>query len=308
MTAMEPSKKMIEHLQQSLVDGFKRWAPSEGATDSQVPGLTFHRHLSPTDPHVGIMEASLSVVITGRKRVVLGSNTYDYGSTHFLLTSIDLPVAAWVTQASPSEPYLGTLLRIDLSVVRTLTSEIKREKLGEAAPLGIASATVTPDLLEALFRLCRLAERRNEIELFAEPIQREIIYRLITSSVGSRLVALASMEGASSGVVRVLDWLRQNFRERRSTDDLAEIARMGVSTFHRHFKAITDMSPVQYRKHLQLNEARRLMIVSGLDAATAAYDVGYESPAQFSREYRREFGQPPLSSIVSFRRSVQSGD
>lgn len=305
---MEPSKKMIEHLQQSLVDGFKRWAPSEGATDSQVPGLTFHRHLSPTAPHVGMMEASLSLIITGRKRVVLGSNTYDYGFTHFLLTSIDLPVTAWVTHASPTEPYLGTLLRIDLSVVRTLTSEIKRKKLGEATPLGIASATVTPDLLEALFRLCRLTERPNEISLFAEPIQREIIYRLITSSVGSRLVALASMEGASSGIVRVLDWLRQNFRERRSTDDLAEIARMGVSTFHRHFKAITDMSPVQYRKHLQLNEARRLMIVTGLDAASAAYDVGYESPAQFSREYRREFGQPPISSIVSLRRSVQSGD
>ncbi|THV12483.1 AraC family transcriptional regulator [Rhizobium rhizophilum] len=305
---MEPFKTTIEHLQQSLVDDFKRWAPNEGATVSQVPGLSFHRHLSPTAPHVGIMEASLSLVITGRKRVVLGNNTYDYGSTHFLITSIDLPVTAWVTHASPIEPYLGTLLRIDLSVVRTLTSEIKSKKLGEATPLGIASATVTPDILEALFRLCRLTERPNEIELFAEPIKREIIYRLITSSVGSRLVALASKDGASSGVVRVLNWLRQNFRERRSTDDLADIARMGVSTFHRHFKAITDMSPVQYRKHLQLNEARRLMIVTGLDAASAAYDVGYESPAQFSREYRREFGQPPISSVVSLRRSVQSGD
>lgn len=299
---------MIEHLQQSLAKDFNRWAPNEGATDTQVPGLTFHRHLSPTAPHVGMMEASLSLVVRGRKRVVLGSNTYDYGCTHFLLTSIDLPVTAWVTQASPIEPYLGILLRIDLGVVRRLISEIKQETLGNATPLGIASAMVTPDLLEALSRLCRLTERPNEIDIFAEPMQREIIYRLITSPVGSRLATLASMEGASSGIVRVLDWLRQSFRERQSIDDLAGIARMGVSTFHRHFKAMTNMSPVQYRKHLQLNEARRLMIVTGLDAASAAYDVGYESPAQFSREYRREFGQPPVSSIVSLRRSAQSGD
>lgn len=292
---------MIEHLQQPLVDGFNCWAPSEGATYTQVPGLTFHRHTSPTPPHIGMMEASLSLVISGRKRVVLGSNTYDYGRTHFLLTSIDLPVTAWVTQASPSEPYLGILLRIDLSVVRTLISEITHERLGGAPSLGIASSAVTPDLLEALFRLCRLAERPNEIDLFARPTQREIIYRLITSPVGSRLASLASMEGASSSIIRALEWLKQHFRERQSISDLADIAHMGVSTFHRHFKQVTGVSPVQYRKRLQLNEARRLMIVSGLDAASSAYDVGYESPSQFSREYRREFGQSPISSVIALR-------
>lgn len=298
---------MIEHPDQFLKGGFDRWAPNEGATESRVPGLTFHRHLSPTAPHVGMMEASLSLVISGRKRVVLGSNTYDYGSTHFLLTSIDLPVTAWVTQASPSEHYRGLLLRIDLGVVRALIPEMTQEMFDEATPLGIATAIVTPDLLEALSRLCRLTERPNEIDLFAAPIQREIIYRLMTSPVGPRLATLASTEGSSSGIVRVLDWLRQNYHERHSIDDLADIARMGVSTFHRHFKAMTDTSPVRYRKHLQLNEARRLMIVGGLDAASAAYQVGYESPAQFSREYRREFGQPPVANIVSLRRPVRSG-
>lgn len=124
--------------------------------------------------------------------------------------------------------------------------------------------------------------------------------------IGPRLRTLASIDGASSGVVRALDWLKQNFRQRHTVDVLAAIARMGVSTLHRHFKAITAMSPVQYRKHLQLNEARRLMIVTGLDAASAAYEVGYESPTQFSREYRRAFGQPPVSSIAKFRQSVQA--
>ena len=289
---------MIEHLRQSLVNGFNCWAANEGATSTQVPGLTFHRHTSPTPPHIGMMQASLSLVISGRKRVVLGGNTYDYGSTHFLLTSIDLPVAAWVTQASVGEPYLGILLKIDLSVVRALISEIPHETRGEAPLLGIASSAVTPDLLEALSRLCRLTERPDEIGLFAQPIQREIIYRLIMSPVGQRLVTLASMEGASSRIVRALDWLKQHFRERQSINDLADIAHMGVSTFHRHFKEVTGVSPVQYRKRLQLNEARRLMIVSGLDAASSAYDVGYESAAQFSREYRREFGQSPIADII----------
>lgn len=295
---------MIEHLQQILANGFDRWAPNEGATLTQVPGLAFHRHTSPTAPHIGMMEASLSLVISGRKRVVLGNNTYDYGSTHFLLTSIDLPVTAWVTQASVSEPYLGILLKIDLSIVRSLISEITKERLGEAPLLGIASSTVTPDLLEALFRLCRLAERPDEIDLFAQPIRREIIYRLIMSPVGARLVLLASMEGASSSIIRALEWLKQHFRERQSISHLADIAHMGVSTFHRHFKQVTGVSPVQYRKRLQLNEARRLMIVAGLDAASSAYDVGYESPAQFSREYRREFGQSPISSVIGLRQSM----
>lgn len=294
----------IDIFQQSLATGFDCWAPNEGATSSPVPGLTFHRHTTPTAPYVGMMDASLSLVVAGKKRVVLGNHTFDYGTTRLLLTSIDLPVTAWVTQASATAPYLGILFRIDFAVVRALLAVVDHEKIAAAMPLGIACADVTADLLDALSRLCRLGERPSEIGLFAEPMQREVIYRLITSPIGLRLRSLASVEGTSGGVVRALDWLRHNFRERQSTHALAEIARMSVSTLHRHFKAITTMSPVQYRKHLQLNEARRLMIVTGSDAASAAYDVGYESPSQFSREYHRAFGQPPISSIANLRRSV----
>ena len=296
---------MVEGLRQALAAGFDHWAPDEGATMSRVAGLTFHRHTSPTAPHVGLMDASLSLVVAGEKRVVLGSRTYYYGRTHFLLTSVDLPVTACVTRASPEEPYLGILLRIDLAAVRALLAVVDHAAIGTEAPLGIARAEVTPDLLDPLLRLCRLGERPSEIALFAEHVQREVIYRLITSPIGPRLRNLASIESASSGVVRALEWLKQNFRQPQTIDALAGIARMGVSTLHRHFKAITAMSPVQYRKHLQLNEARRLMIVTGLDAASAAYEVGYESPTQFSREYRRAFGQPPISNVANLRHSVQ---
>lgn len=293
---------MIDSFRQSLATGLDRWAPAVGATSSRVPGLTYHRHTSPTAPHTGMMDACLSLVVAGGKPVVLGSHTYDYGSTHLLLTPIDLPVTAWVTQASPAKPYLGILLRIDLAAVRALLAVVEPEPLSAATPLGIVSADVTPDLLEAVFRLCRLEDRPDEIALFAEPAQREVIYRLIISPLGPRLRAFAAVDGASSGVVRAVDWLRQNFCERRSTDALAGIARMGVSTLHRRFRAVTTMSPVQYRKHLQLNEARRLMVVDGLDAASAAFDVGYESPSQFSREYHRAFGRPPIASVAGLRK------
>jgi len=292
---------MNASVQQSLVRGFDDWAPTVGATSSLVPGLTFVFHTAPTEPYVGIMDASLSLVITGEKRVVLGRHTFDYGGMHFLLTSVDLPVTAWVTQASPDEPYRGILLKVDLGLVRGLLAVVDHEVISEATPLGIAHADATPDLLEAVFRLCRLSERPKEIELFAEQIQREVIFRLITSPIGPHLRALASSQGTPAGVLRALDWLRKNYRERHSTQILAEIACMSVSTFHRHFRAITTMSPVQYRKHLQLNEARRLLILNGADAASVAYSVGYASPTQFSREYRRAFGQPPILSVATLR-------
>ena len=292
---------MPEQLRHRLAAGFERWAPDDGATPSAVRGLTFHRHTAPTEPHAGLMEACLSLVVAGEKRVVLGGRTFDYDSAHFLLTSVDLPVTAWVTRASAAEPYLGLLLRIDLAAVRSLLAIVDEAAIGIATPLGIARAAVTPDLLDPLFRLCRLGDRPREIPILAEQIQREVTYRLIVSPVGARLRGLASVEGASGGVMRALDWLKQNYRRRHTIETLAGIARVGASTLHRHFRAVTAMSPVQYRKHLQLNEARRLMVTAGLDAASAAYEVGYESPTQFSREYRRMFGRSPISDVMHMK-------
>lgn len=251
------------------------------------------------------MQASLSVVVAGKKRVVLGSHTFDYDNKHFIVTSVDLPVTAWVTEASATNPYLGILLKIDLAAVRSLLTVVDQDKIGGRTPLGVSRADTTQDLLDPLFRLCRLSERPFELDLFAEHVEREVVYRLITSPIGQRLCMLASLERTSNGVIKALESLRQNFRQRQSADTLADIAGMGVSTLHRHFKALTAMSPVQYRKHMQLNEARRLMIMDGLDAATAAYDVGYDSPSQFSREYHRTFGQSPISSVANLRRSLQ---
>ena len=294
----------LESLRESLARGFDHWAPSEGATPGPILGLTFHRHTSPMPPYVGMMDASLSLVIAGEKRVILGDHIFDYGKDHFLLTPIDLPVTARVIKADTAVPYLGILLGIDLASVRSLLARIDPEKIGSAAQLGITYADVTSDVLDALYRLCRFTERPDEIELFAEQARLELLYRLLISPIGSRLSALASIEGPSSGVVRALEWLKVHFRDWKSTEDLADIAGMGASTFHRHFKAITTMTPLQYRKHLQLNEARRLMIVSGVDAASAAYDVGYESPSQFNREYHRTFGQPPAANIASLKRAL----
>lgn len=254
-----------------------------------------------------LLDASLSLVFAGKKRVVLARHTFDYGSMHFLLASVDLPVTAWVTEASPDQPYMGILLKIDLALVRTLLAEVDHQPIHAAPLLGIARAEATPDLLDAVLRLCRLGDRPSEVHLFSEQTQREVIYRLLTSPIGPRLRTLASSHGAPAGVFRALDWLRKNYRERHSTQSLADMARMGVSTFHKHFKTMTSMSPIQYRKFLQLNEARRLLIVSGTDAASAAYSVGYSSPTQFNREYRRAFGHPPITSVARLRPQHSDG-
>ena len=297
----------IRDMDSGLHSAFDGWAEHEGATPSAVPGLTFHRHTSPTTPHIGFMEASLSWVVSGAKRVVLADRSYDYGPGHFLLTSVDLPVMACVPQASVHEPYRGLVLRIDMAAVRSLLAVVDQSRLGEEK-LGIGLAPATADLADALYRLCRLHERPEELRVFAESYHQEMLYRLITSAAGPRLCALASSEGVSAGIVRALEWLRRNYRESQPTEHLASLANMGKSTFHRRFKAITSMTPVQYRKHLQLNEARRLMVVDGLDASSAAYAVGYESSSQFNREYRRMFGLPPASSVAAIWRSLPKAD
>jgi AraC-like DNA-binding protein len=300
-----------DHNQNSFAADFDRWARREVATVTPIPGLTLYRHSAPTAPHPGVMEASLSVVISGRKRLGVGDRSYEYGRERFLLTSVDLPVTASVLEASADAPYRSILLSINLAAVRALLAEFTPPAQSAVQMDVVAMAEVTQDLLEPLLRLCRLSDRPAEIPVLAAQVQREILFRLIMSPVGPQLRGLASLDGVMRGVQRAVEWLRANFKRQGSIAELAEIANMGVSTLHRQFKMATSMTPLQYRKYLQLNEAHRLMAVDRLNAASVSYEVGYGSPTQFSREYRRLFGQAPkanVSAIVSASRNpAQNG-
>jgi AraC-like DNA-binding protein len=270
------------------------------ATD--IPGLSLHRRTAPTAPCPATYEPSVIVIAQGRKRVDLGRNTYIYDASRFLLTSIDLPIASRVIEASEAAPCLAFALKIEMPVVRELLSR-EEIQVAEAPSDNPAMATgeTTAELLDACCRLVDLLDTPQDIPFLSGLIEREIFYRILRGSEGARLRGIATLGDQSHRTARAIAWIKANYAKPLRVEDLAEIAGMGVSTLHHHFRALTSMSPLQYRKQLRLQAARGRMLMDGLDAASAAFEVGYESASQFNREYSRLFGQPPMRDIRALR-------
>jgi AraC-like DNA-binding protein len=269
-----------------------------------VPGVSLFRRVTLSGPISAPYHPSVSIVVRGRKRVLLGDEVYVYDQGQFLLTSVDLPTISEVLKASEASPYLSILMRLDLDMVREMMAELgilPDDRPGEQA--GIAVGTASAQLYDAMNRLLDLAERPGEMQVMGGLIQREIIFRILQSSASGRLRQIASLGTGSNRVARAISWLRENFDRPIKIEDLAREAHMGVSTLHHHFRQITAMSPLQYQKVLRLHTARRLMLNDGLDAGIAGLRVGYESVTQFSREYRRHFGAPPARDIRALRNS-----
>jgi AraC-like DNA-binding protein len=269
------------------------------ATD--VPGLSLHRRTSQTAPCSMTYEPGVTVIAQGRKRVELGRNVFIYDASRFLLTSIDLPVISRVIEASEKAPCLAMSLKLEMAVVRELLG--RDEILVDASSKSPAMATgeTTVEFLSACCRLVDLVEHPQDIPFLSSLIQREMIYRILRSAEGARLRAIATSGEQSHRTARAIAWIRANYAKPLRVEDLAEVAGMGVSTLHHHFRVLTAMSPLQYQKQLRLQTARGRMLVDGMDAATAAFEVGYESPSQFNREYSRFFGQPPMRDIRTLR-------
>jgi AraC-like DNA-binding protein len=273
-----------------------------GANPTPIPGLSLYRRTTPTACFLATYEPSLSVFVQGRKRVKLGGHVYLCDETSFLLSSIDVPAESQIIEASEQVPLLSMFLRLDMPTVREVMS---REELPESGTAlqsrGIAVGETTPGLLSACSRLIELLETPEDIPFLSHLIQREIVYRILRTPQGVRLRAIATTGDLSHRTARAIAWLRANFAKPLHMEELAAVARMGVSTLHHQFRALTAMSPLQYQKQLRLQTARQRMLMDGLDATSAAYDVGYESVSQFSREYSRFFGQPPLRDIRALR-------
>lgn len=271
--------------------------------NTAVPGLSLFRREEPTEPISGVYEPSICMVAQGAKRVLLGDDTYIYDAHHYLITSVHLPTVVQVTEASPEKPYLGLRLLLDQKEVAHLLADSKLpQPRPQQTSRGMATGEVTVPLLTAFQRLIDLLGEEQDIPILAPIIQREIIYRLLVGDQGARLRQIATAGSQSQQIARSIEWLKTNYREALRIEELAEQARMSTSTFHHHFRTMTALSPLQYQKQLRLQEARRLMLAERLDAATAAFQVGYESPSQFSREYSRMFGAPPLRDITSLRK------
>jgi AraC-like DNA-binding protein len=269
---------------------------------TEIPGLLLTRRTAPTAPTSATYEPSLAVVAQGRKRADLAGTTFIFDESRYLLTSLDLPVICNVIEASEEVPYLCFVLQLDMPVVRELLS---REEIHapEAAPDSPAMATgeTTAELLAACCRLLDLLDTPQDIPFLSGLIQREIIYRILRGPEGARLRAIATLGDQSHRTAKAIAWVKTNYTKPLRVEDLARMAGMGVSTLHHHFRALTAMSPLQYQKQLRLHAARERMLMDGLDAASAAFEAGYESASQFNREYSRFFGQPPMRDIRTLR-------
>jgi AraC-like DNA-binding protein len=270
------------------------------ATD--IPGLKLHRRSSPTAPCSMTYEPGVTVIAQGRKRVELGRNIFIYDASRFLLTSVDLPVVSRVIEASAEVPCLALSLKLEMPMVRELLTrdEIRVEEAPPDSP-GMATGETTVEFLSACCRLLDLLRSPRDIPFLSGLIQREIIYRILRSAEGARLRAIATLGEQSHRTAKAIAWIGANYAKPLRVEDLAEIAGMGVSTLHHHFRTLTAMSPVQYQKQLRLQAARGRMLMDGLDAASAAFEVGYESASQFNREYSRFFGQPPMRDMRTLR-------
>lgn len=270
-----------------------------------IPGLSLFRREEPTEPITGMYEPSVCLVAQGAKRVLLGDDTFVYDAHHYLITSVNLPTIVQIIEARPERPYLGLRLKFDLSEISQMMVDSNLPKpRSQQSSRGMATGEVTLPLLTAIQRLIDLLADQQDIPILAPIIQREIIYRLLVGDQGERLRQIATAGSQSNQIARAIDWLKSNYSEPLSIDELAAKSSMSTSTFHHHFRSMTALSPLQFQKQLRLQEARRLMLAERMDAANAAFQVGYESPSQFSREYNRLFGAPPLRDISKLRQMV----
>ncbi|HXW68785.1 MAG TPA: AraC family transcriptional regulator [Dissulfurispiraceae bacterium] len=286
----------------ALKKGIAQWTDKGDQTPSAIPGLSLYRRYEPTQPTSIMYEPRICVIAQGAKRIMLGDETYVYDAYHFLITSVDLPTVVQIIKASAEQPYLGIVMKIDRREISQLMVDSNLPSLRpQQSSRAMAVGEVTIPLLRAFQRLVELLSEPEGIPILAPIIKREIFYRLLVGDQGMRLRQMALAGSQSQQIARAIDWLKSNFTRSLSIDDLALQVNMSTSTFHHHFRAVTAMSPLQYQKWLRLNEARRLMLSDNQDASSAAFQVGYESPSQFSREYNRLFGAPPLRDIANLR-------
>lgn len=291
---------MTQTVQESLVERVLRRAPKQGANATCIPGLQLYRFDRPNELLHALYEPSVCLIVQGSKRVLIGDQMLHYGPMRHLVVSQNLPIAGLVLEADPLNPYLCIALAVSAQETASLLLDIGRpaEPLNAGSASGMYTEESSAELMEATHRLIRLVDAPSDAPALAPLVQREILYRLLTSPNGWRLARTATPDSYDQRVARAISWLRDRYREPLRVVDLAKAVHMSESSLHQNFKAVTALTPIQYQKQLRLQEARRLMLSERASAAVAARRVGYESASQFSREYARMFGAPPGRDLV----------
>ncbi|MEH2296770.1 AraC family transcriptional regulator [Nostoc sp.] len=273
-----------------------------GVHKTDINHLEFMRESSASTSICGVYEPIVGIVVQGKKEALLGEETYRYGAAQYLIVSVDLPLSAFVVEATPDKPYLGFKLNLDLVQLCDIIAQTRPstgKKKNSVRGLFVSNAEAS--LLDCAIRLTRLLDTPQDIPILAPMIIREIYYRLLMGEQGEAVRQIATSGSNMQRIAEVIKLIKADFTKPMRVEELARQASMSPSSFHHHFKEVTSMSPLQYQKQLRLLEARRVMLAENSDAANAAYQVGYESPSQFSREYSRMFGAPPFRDIERLR-------
>jgi AraC-like DNA-binding protein len=292
-----------------LADVIDQWTAGKEECATPISSLAFFRREAPTDACVCQVEPSIVVVVQGAKQLLIGDAAYAYNTERFLITSLDFPASSQVLEASPDKPCLGLVLRLDLRILAELIPQTRLPPPCDRATEASAHlGTITPAFLAPFSRLLALLDEPVDMAVLAPLIEREIHYRLLKSDLAPRLLQLVAVGSQRQRIASAIDWLKANYARPLHIDELAAHVHMSSSSLHHYFRQLTAKSPLQYQKWLRLSEARRLMLNESMEAAQAAFQVGYESPSQFSREYSRLFGAPPRRDIEGLRRRTNAAD
>jgi AraC-like DNA-binding protein len=283
------------------------YAPHDGSFDMRIPGLMVSR-LSRVEKACvhALRVSSLCIVAQGAKTVIVGDEVYEYDASQMIVFSVALPVAAQVTQATPSEPYLSLRLELDPHKIAELVLKVYPRGLPAVQEKSAVYLTPVDDcIVNAAIRLMECLAHPGDAELLGPLVTEEILIRLLRSPIGVRVAQMGFAESSVQRIAKAISWLRENYSQPMKVEELAEMVHMSVSSFHEHFKAVAAMSPLQYQKVLRLQEARRLMLSAMMDACAASQHVGYLSASQFSREYSRFFGSAPTRDIARLRQETR---
>lgn len=291
--------------QQAMAAVIARHVPATADWESPIQNLLLFRRDQPTEPDFCLIEPSVVLVVQGTKQMLVGGEAFPYNTSNFLITSLDLPASSQVLEACAGKPCLGLVLKLDIRILaEQIAHGVLPHSKERSAGMSVGLGTMTPDIMEPFKRLLDLLDEPWSISVLAPLIQREIHYRLLLSDRAALLRQIASVDSQSHRIAKAIDWLKVNYASTLRIDDLAALVQMSTPTFHHHFRQLTARSPLQYQKWLRLSEAKRLMLNEHLDASSAAYQVGYESPSQFNREYSRLYGMPPKRDIESLRKKA----
>jgi len=277
---------------------------ADGKPRKELPFVTVARFEAPTELLRYIAAPMFSLVVQGTKQVGLGEQLFEYGIGEYLVTSVDLPISARITRASKKTPLLGVGIVLQPKAVANLLLEVgSAETVRAYAPAGIGVSILTEDLIDAVLRLLRLLDKPYDIPVLSPGIEREIVWRLLRGPQGATVRQLGSPDSHTFQVSNAMRWIRSNYAETLRIETLARIAGMSTTSFHRHFREVSSMTPIQYQKHIRLQEARMRLMAGDDDVTAVGSSVGYDSASQFSREYRRLFGKAPGQDRERLRRS-----